>query len=277
MAECDKTELSPLIDIDRVFQSKNPHIYRFLPRFVLNYLKRIVHQDQINDFILRYHDKIGLDFIQSGLNEYGIMVSATGLENIPTNGRFIVAANHPLGGLDAMALMHVFGKVRPDIVIPGNDLVLNVPNIRPLFIPVNKHGSNTHNLEAFDKAFAGDSAILYFPAGLCSRKVNGKIEDLEWKKTFITRARRFQRDVIPVYIEGRNSNFFYNLANWRVRLGIKWNIEMFFLVDEMFKQKEKNVVIKIGQPVPYQTFDKSRKDADWAQEIRRLVYGLKNK
>jgi len=143
-----------------------------------------------------------------------------------------------------------------------------------LFIPINKHGRNVDNIRIFDDTFASGVAILYFPAGMCSRKVKGKIVDPEWKKTFINRAKKFQRDVIPVYIRGRNSNFFYNLANWRVRLGIKANIEMLYLVDEMFKQKNKEILIRFGKPVPYQFFDKTKKDAEWAEYMKNHVYSL---
>jgi len=264
----------PLIDIERVFASKNPRLLKFIPGFVISYLKRVIHQDEINAALERYKDKMGLEFIDVILEEFGAQIIVEGIENLPSTGRYIIAANHPLGGIDGMALMKVVGRVRKDILFPVNDLLLYLPNLKPLFIPINKHGRNTENLKIFDDTFASDVAILYFPAGLCSRKVKGKIIDLEWKKTFISKAKKFKRDVIPVYIRGRNSNFFYNLANWRVRLGIKANIEMLYLVDEMFKQKDKEILIRFGTPVPYQFFDNSRKDAEWAAYMKEHVYSL---
>ncbi len=263
-----------LIDIEKVFSEKNPRLARLIPGFIFSYLKRVIHQETLNDALDRYQDKMGLDFIDIILKEFGVKIIVEGIENLPAEGRYIVAANHPLGGIDGMALMKVVGSVRKDILFPVNDLLLYLPNLKPLFIPINKHGRNVDNIRIFDETFASDVAILYFPAGICSRKVKGKIVDLDWKKTFINRAKKFKRDVIPVYIRGRNSNFFYNLANWRVRLGIKANIEMLYLVDEMFKQKNKEILIRFGKPVPYTFFDSSKKDAAWAEYMKEHVYSL---
>ncbi|MDP2423883.1 MAG: 1-acyl-sn-glycerol-3-phosphate acyltransferase [Bacteroidales bacterium] len=262
------------INIERTLSEKAPRLFNILPGFIIRFMKRIVHQDELNILLQRHRNKMGLEFIGSMLEEFRVKIETEGIENIPQDGRFVVASNHPLGGLDGMALMWVMGRVRKDLLFPVNDLLMNIPNLRPLFIPLNKHGRNAENLELFDKAFAGDSAILYFPAGLCSRKVEGKIVDLEWKKTIITKARRFQRNVIPTYIHGRNSTFFYNLANLRLKLGIKSNIEMFFLVNEMFKQKDKIIRIKFGKAIAYSSFDKSKKDAEWAEYLKELVYAL---
>jgi putative hemolysin len=144
-----------------------------------------------------------------------------------------------------------------------------------LFIPINKHGRNAENLALFDQTFASDKAILYFPAGLVSRKQpGGVIKDLEWKKTFISKAKKFQRDILPVYISGRNSNFFYNLANLRRKLGINANIEMLYLVDEMFRQRNKTIEVTFGEVIPYSGFDKSRTDTQWASWLRDMVYSL---
>lgn len=262
------------VDIEKAIAGKNPRLLKLLPGFVLRYLKKIVHQDLINDALRRHHDKIGLDFIEAILNEFGANITAMGVENIPAEGRFIIAANHPLGGIDGMALMKVVGSIRKDILFPVNDLLMYIPNLQPLFIPLNKHGKNTENIALFDKAFESSNAILYFPAGLCSRKIKGNIVDLEWKKTFISKARKYGRDIVPTHITGRNSSFFYNLANLRQKLGIKANIEMLYLVDEMVKQKDKNIRIIFGKPLPYTMFDRSRKDHEWAAFVKDIVYRL---
>jgi len=263
-----------LIDIEKVFAQKNPRLLKFIPGFIIRYLKRVIHQEELNDALERYRDVMGLDFIEVVLKEFDARIVVEGIENVPKQGRYIIAANHPLGGIDGMALMKVVGSVRKDILFPVNDLLMYLPNLKPLFIPLNKHGRNADNIRMFDETFATDVAILYFPAGLCSRKVNGKIVDLDWKKTFISKAKKFKRDIIPVYIRGRNSNFFYNLANWRVWLGVKSNIEMLYLVDEMFKQKDKEILIRFGKPVPYQFFDETKKDVEWASFMKELVYSL---
>lgn len=174
-----------------------------------------------------------------------------------------------------MALMHAVGQVFPDVVFPVNDILMNIPGLQPLFIPINKHGSNAENIRLIDETFASDKTILYFPAGLVSRKFRGGvIEDLEWKKTFITKARRYQRDIIPTFIDGKNSDFFYNLARWRKRLHIGANLEMLYLVDEMMRQKGNTIHITFGEPVPWTTFDRSKPDAAWAKMVRDKVYAL---
>jgi putative hemolysin len=153
---------------------------------------------------------------------------------------------------------------------------MNLPNIDGLFIPVNKHGSNAGNISLFEETFASEKTLLYFPAGLCSRKQAGGISDLEWKKSFISKARKHKRYIIPTHIDGRNSNFFYNLASIRKFLGIKINIEMLYLVDEMYKQKNKHIRIIFGKPIPYQVFDKRFTDLVWAKHVKTFVYSLEN-
>ena len=265
-----------LIDVEKVFHDKSPRLARKIPRFIYSYLKKVVHQNDLNQGIRRFNDLTGLAFLRGILGYMGVNITHQGIENVPVEGRFIMASNHPLGGLDGMALMKIAGEVRSDIVFPVNDLLMNIPNLRPLFIPINKLGSNSQNLAIMNETFASDKAILYFPAGLCSRKQHGVIMDLEWKKTFITKARTFKRDIIPVYINGHNSNWFYNLANWRKLLGIKANIEMLYLVDEMFKQNNKNINIVFGKPIAWETFDDRFTDIVWAQKVKQHVYALKN-
>ncbi len=265
------------IEIEKVIAKKNPRLLKLLPGFVIRYIKRILHQDEINDFIGRNGHLYGLDFVERIVIEYIKQLNVSGIDNIASDKRILIASNHPLGGLDGVALMHVAGKIRRDILFPVNDILMNLENIRCLFIPINKHGSNSQNLKIINDTFASDASILYFPAGLCSRKQkHGIIEDLEWKKTFISYARKYQRDVIPAFIDGRNSNFFYNLARFRKMLGVKQNIEMFYLVDEVYKQKNKIINITFGKPIPCETFDKRHTDQQWAQKIKEHVYQLKS-
>lgn len=306
-----ETEMIPekLIDVESLFASKNPGLLKIIPGFVIRYLKRITHQEEINGYIYNHRDKTGLPFVEAILKEFGVTIISNDLQSqianrkSPIANRFIIASNHPLGGLDGMALMQEVGRVLPDIVFPVNDLLMNVPGLKPLFIPVNKHGRNTENAKIINDTFASDKTILYFPAGLVSRKFSairhlptpspslgreggihhplslpvrqaGVIRDLEWKKTFISKAKKYQRDVIPVHISGQNSNWFYNLANWRKRLGIKANIEMLYLVDEMIRQKGQTIRITFGEPIPYTTFDKSKTDTQWAEIVRNKAYQL---
>jgi 1-acyl-sn-glycerol-3-phosphate acyltransferase len=265
------------IDIRKVIGNKNPRLLKILPFFIINYLKRILHEDEINAFICRHSDKFGLDFVKEIVFEFSKSVEVHGLENIPANERIIIASNHPLGGLDGVALMHVAGKVRKDILFPVNDILMNLQNIKNLFIPINKHGTNAQNLKIINDTFASDVSVLYFPAGLCSRKQNhGIIKDLEWKKTFISYAKKYKRNIVPTFIVGRNSDFFYNLANFRKRIGLKQNIEMLYLVNEFYKHKDKSLDIYLGKSISYKVFDKRMPDIEWAEKVREHVYKLKD-
>jgi len=263
-------------DVKEVFRKKSPVISKFVPGFVYKYLRKIIHEDEGNDILYRNKDKFGVDFVNASLDDLQAKLNIRGLENIPKTGKCILISNHPLGGFDGLALMKTVGMVRKDFYFLANDILMFLPNLKPLFVPINKHGSSKDYINTLNKAFEEDNLILIFPAGLVSRKINGKIQDLEWKNTFLSRAKRNQRDIIPVYIDGKNTNWFYNLANWRKKLGIKANLEMFYLVDELFKQKGKTLDIYIGKPIPYQTFDKRKKGKEWIQSIREHVYSLKD-
>lgn len=265
------------IDLKKIISSKSASLARLLPGFVLNYLKRVIHQDELNDIIYRNRYKFGLEFIDTLLEEFQTKIIVRGLEKVPRQGRYILVSNHPLGGLDGIALMSVIGKVRKDIIFPVNDLLMNLPNLKELFAPINKHGSNLENMKIMEEVFASDVFILYFPAGLVSRKQGKTIKDLDWKKSIISLARKHKRDIITTYIEARNTNFFYNLARLRTFLGIKQNIEMLYLVDEMFKQKDKDIIITIGNIIPFTFFDESHTYAEWANILREKVYQIKNR
>lgn len=262
------------IDLDKVIATKSPKLAKMLPGFVLRYLKRIVHQDEMNVIIYENRNEYGVDFAKAVLDGFGVKVESVGLENLLETGRYLLASNHPLGGPDGLALMQEVAKVRRDFLFPVNDLLMNLTNLNPVFIPVNKHGSNADNIRLFNETFESDHLLLYFPAGLVSRKQKGKIIDLEWKKTFLAKAVKYKRDIIPVHIDGRNTNFFYNLARLREKIGIKANIEMLYLVDEAFKHANKIITITFGKPIPYTTFDKRHNYAEWSALIKEHVYAI---
>ncbi len=263
------------VDIKKVLQDKSPKLAKMVPSFALNYFKNhIIHQQELNDIIRLYGDRQGVPFIDGTMQYMNISIHLIGHENIPAKGRYIIASNHPLGGPDGLALMWAVYQKRQDIIFPVNDILMNIKNLESLFIPINKLGSNVQNIKIINDTFASDKIVCYFPAGLVSRKHRGIIKDLEWKPTFITKAKRFKRDIIPTFINGRNSNFFYNLANLRKILGIKTNVEMLFLVNEFHKQKNREITITFGRPIPYQTFDKHKHKDEWAHAVRDFVYEL---
>ena len=212
-----------------------------------------------------------------GRSENEVKVVVNGAENIPREGGVILAANHPLGGLDGVAFMYAVGKYRQDIRFFVNDLLLQIKNFSPLFVPVNKHGKNSSAyFQKFDEVYASDNCLIIFPAGLVSRKQKGGIiEDLVWKKSFVTKAIQYHKNIVPVFIDGQNSRFFYNLAYWRKKIGIKANIEMFYLADEMYKQRGKTITFTFGEAISWETFTKNHTVEYWAEKLKRHTYALK--
>jgi putative hemolysin len=266
------------IDIEKVIAAKNPGLARMLPGFILRWLKRTLHQDDINRGLDISKDIKDLEFATFSIDFLEAKVDSSGRENIPQNGGVIIASNHPLGGLDGLALMQEAGKARKDIRFVVNDILTQLPNFETIVVGVNKHGANARkSLEAIEQAYANGFAVLIFPAGLCSRKMDdGAIRDLEWQKSFIARAQKYNLPVVPTFIKGKNSPWFYNLARWRKKLGIKANIEMLYLPDEMFKQRGQNIHITFGKPIPAAFFDKSKKTEVWAAILRDYIYAFSN-
>ncbi len=274
MSSAEKKNQDRTIDVEKIIAGKNPALLKVMPGFLLSYLKRIIHQDEVNAFMLRAGQLHGLDFVDAVVEEFNPTIHIRGLENLQKSRRMVVASNHPLGGLDGIVLMQAIGRVRKDIQFPVNDILLYLTNLQPLFVPINKHGSNADNIRILDDTFRGDAVISYFPFGLVSRKRKGIIRDLDWKKTFLSKARKFERDIVPTHINGQNSAFFYNLSNLRKAAGIKANIEMLYLADEFFKQKGKDITITFGKPIPHRFFDKRFSDVIWAEKLRGFVYYL---
>ncbi len=275
MDDKDQEQQVQLIDIKEVIRSKNATLARILPGFVIRYIKHIIHEDFLNEMITRHGEKKGFTFIEAMIKEFNVKIRVFGEENIPQDGRFIFASNHPLGGFDGLVLLHVLKNHFPNMKFLVNDILMNIKNLGELFIPINKHGAHSReNAKIIEGAYAGNNQILTFPAGLVSRKIKGKIIDLEWKKNFINKAIAYKRDIIPVHFDGRNTDFFYNLAKLRKFLHIKSNLEMFYLPDETYKHRNKTITVIFGKPISHEIFDNSRKPAEWAEAIKNEVYKL---
>ncbi len=265
------------IDIEKVIKNKAPKLGKKFPAFLFRFLEKTICQEQMNYILRKYAGCQGVDFAKALLSELNVTTKIVGLDNIPDKGRFTFASNHPLGGLDGVSFVAAFGeKYSSGIKFVVNDLLMNVKPLAPVFLPINKHGSQAKEAaEILARAYESDQQIFVFPAGLVSRMQKGGIYDLDWKKSFIAKTVQYQRDVIPVYFEGLNSKFFYRLAWLRKKLGIKVNIEMIYLPSEMFKSKDKTFTIHIGKPIPWQTFDSSKSQVEWAAYVKEVVYKLK--
>jgi putative hemolysin len=243
---------------------------------VLRYLKRILHQDEVNHVLTTYRTP-GLPFLHDLIRYLNISYSVQGIERLQQDKRYLFVSNHPLGGLDGVIIMSAIGATFPNIKFPVNDFLLWLQPLQPLFLPINKHGAQSAEaVRLLRECLSSDAQVLYFPAGLCSRKIRGEITDLPWRKSFIKMAVEHKRSVVPMFFEGRNSNFFYGLANWRKRLGIKVNFEMLYLSDELFKQRNSNFKLCIGEPIPPETFTKEKSISEWAAAVRQKTYDLRN-
>ena len=267
------------IDVEAIVKSKAGSKYKYFPRFIVNWLKKILHQDEVNRYLMgRAKGKFGQDFLDECVAYLEMNLDVRGLEKLPSNEGnryYTIVSNHPLGGEDGVALGSILcHKYDSKIKYLVNDVLMNLEGLAPLCIPINKTGNQSRNFpKMVDLAFQSENNVLMFPAGLCSRKINGVVCDIPWTKTFITKSVECHRDVVPIHFSGENSKFFYRLANFSDKC-LPFNVAMLFLVDEMYKNRHKTFKATIGNPIPWETFDKTKKPVEWAQFVKEQVYKL---
>lgn len=269
------------INIDKILHDKMGDKAKFVPRPLVSWLKRILHQDEVNRYLWESRHLTGTEWLEECVRYLDMTLEVVGSENLPDkdDGRlYTFVSNHPLGGADGVALGSIIGRhYDSKFRYLVNDILMNLPGLAPLCIPINKTGGQARSFPVMVKAgFESDNHILMYPAGLCSRRRNGEVRDLPWSKTFIVKSVQYQRDVVPIHFGGQNSDFFYKLANFSDKYVKKVNIAMIYLVDEMYKNVHKTFTVTIGKPIPWQTFDKSRTPAEWAQYVQDIVYQLPN-
>ena len=264
-----------ILDIEQVIRNKAGKKADRIPKFVINWFKKFMHLDFINGFLKEGY--VGVEFCEKGLEYLGVEIEVEGLENLPKDGRkYTFASNHPLGAIDGVTLGAVIGKEYDgNIKYLMNDLLMNLKGMAPLGIPINKFGGQARALpRLLNEVYESDCQMLIFPAGLCSRKIDGKIQDIEWGKSFVKKSRDTGRDIVPIHFDGENSKRFYRIATWQKRLGLKFNFAMMLLPNEMYKSKGRKYKITIGKPIAISSLDRSKSDYEWAQEIRKHVYEL---
>jgi putative hemolysin len=271
-------EYQRFIDIEAAIGKKNPRLLKIMPSFILNYIKKVIHQEELNDAVNFHSHRYRLDFADAAMEVFGSNTKVKGEENIPKSGGVIMVANHPLGGLDGVAFIQVVGKYREDIRLFVNDLLLTFKNFQEIFVPINTLGKNSVEYKKkIEEVYAGNECLLLFPAGMVSRRhTGGMVRDLVWKKSFVSKSIEHKKDVYPVYIEASNSKFFYHLGYWRKRVGIRANIEMFYLVDEMYKQRGKTISFIFGKPISWETFTPDKTPEYWSDKVKEHVYALKS-
>lgn len=262
------------VDIEAILRTKFPRGYKFIPKFIVKALYRFFQLETINGVLLEFRNLRGGVFVSKVLERMNIQLNIHGIEKLPKTGGVIVVANHPMGGLDAMCLLKALNDQRDDLKVIANEIVTFIPQLQQQFAGVNKLGRSTKEaLKNVDKLYESGGVIEVFPAGLCSRKINGKIVDLEWQKSFITKAIQYKLTILPVFIDGCNSNQFYTLAKIRRFFNIKFNVEMMLLPKELSKQINRSVNLHFGKPIPYTRFNKTNA---WqqAQELKEFVYTI---
>ena len=267
------------IDIDAILRSKMGGKAVLVPGPLKSWLKRIIHQDQVNAFLWDARDLIGTPWLEAVVDYLKMHLTVSGMENLPAkdDGRlYTFVSNHPLGGIDGVALGAIIGRHYDDhFRYLVNDLLMNLPGLAPLCVPVNKTGKQGRDFPQLVRAtFESQNHVLMFPAGICSRRQDdGQIRDIPWSKTFVTKSVESHRDIVPIHFSGQNSDKFYRLARFSDR-HLPFNLAMLFLVDEMYKNVDKDFHIAIGKPIAWQTFDKSRTAVQWAAYVQDQVYRL---
>ncbi len=261
------------IDIKTIIEQKTK---RKLPNWLIRLLERLIHQDEINTFIKDNAHKKSNDFLKTFLDDLNIEVQWKNIEQLPKDGRYLFVSNHPLGGIDGIAIAYMLQKHYGDVRYLVNDMLYHIQPLQEIFLPVNTYGAqNKERIKRLQEAFQSDLPIASFPAGYCSRYLDGKIQDRAWQKSFIRLAIEHQRDVIPLHFVGQNSKHFYLIDRVRKFLGIKFDISTALLPDEMYRARNKKFSIIVGEAIPWQTLAESKLKAnDLAQEIKAKSYAL---
>lgn len=263
------------VDIALVLQDKAPKLAKKLPRWVVDWLRRVIHEDDLNHIYDNYWNLAPQPFIQACFRDWNVTYSIEGLDRLPRDGRYLFVSNHPFGGMDGLMLSDKLISHFGDVRVVVNDLLKVVSPLEELWIPVNKHGAQkAEYARRFEEAFFGDKPILTFPAGLCSRYIDGRIQDTPWKNNFLKKAYASRRTIVPIFVEGRLSNFFYGLHRLRKALGVKANIEMLWLVDEMFAQHDRHFRIRVGEPIALSDLQAVGDLGEQTEWVRKKCYEL---
>jgi len=268
-------EIQKVIDIEKVLRSSKSRFIKSLPGFIVRFIRRLIYQDEMNESIHRSRHLTGVPFVNGILEGWNVEVIVKGEENVPSAGKFIFVANHPVGAIDSLSFLSLIYRFFPDVISPSNQLFNYIPHLHPVILGVNVFGVNTKETAIrLNQLHESDSQVMIFPAGEVSRRKNGVISDPVWQKSFITKSVQFKRDVIPVFISGRNSNLFYFIANFRKLIGIKMYIETILLPREMMKQRNSSITLTIDKRISWETFTQEKSQAEWAQYVKEIVYKI---
>lgn len=266
------------INIHRLIKASDSKQLKRLPNFIIYLIQLIIRQNEINRILSAHADYEGVEFLSKIIDDLNIKIEIDGIENLYENGKCFFVANHPFGFVDGLVLTKTVGDKYGDFRAIGNEVFRLIPHLNSKIAAVNVFGKNPKQyIMDLEKVFASDLPITHFPAGLVSRIKHRKVEDSDWQKSFVAKAIKHQRNVVPIYFHGRNSRLFYIIYLGRKALGIKTNLELVLLPHEIFNKKNKTIKVSIGSPMPYQSFDNTKTHFDWAQYVKQQVYTLKSK
>lgn len=264
------------IDLENIIKNSDSEFLKKFPSFVIKLLAKIIRQKEVNEIIDKYSEYYGTDFLKKVFEEFNLKVSAEGLENLPEKGKCFFVSNHPFGFIDGLVMTNIVINKYGRLKAIGNDVYNMIPNLEPVIAVVNVFGKNPRDyFIALDEIYKSDIPMTNFPSGEVSRVYKGKIQDCEWQKSFITKTVSCNRSIVPMFFFGRNSILFYAFGVLRKFFGIKLNLELVLLPNELFRKKNKTIRVKIGKPIPPETFDRSKSNHEWAQWVREQVYAMK--
>lgn len=264
------------IDLEQVINNSNSALLKRLPAIVVRLLIKIIRQEEMNSILNKFSEDTGVQFLPKVLNELNIKLNITGIENLPDNGKCFFVANHPFGIADGLALTYIVSNKYGGLKAIGNDVFMLIPQLRPLIAAVNVFGKNYREyLTELEIVYSSEFPVTHFPAGIVSRIRNGKIEDHDWHKSFISRSIKHKRNIVPICFNGRNSYLFYFVYLFRKIFRIKTNLELVLLPREFFKKRDKTIDIIIGESISFNTFDDTKTTWEWAQWTRSQLYGLR--
>lgn len=266
-----------MIDIQKEIEKKFPKIKEkenVLKKSLLKIAKKIVHEDSINQFLSQNSHLKGFDFVDAVLDyfDFDYTVSSNDLQNIPSTGKVIIIANHPLGGLDALCLLKLVGQIRKDVKILANDFLVGFEALHSLMIPLDnfKDRQSKESIKKIYEALKNEEAIIIFPAGEVSRATPKGVKDPAWNKGFLNFAKNSNSAILPIFLDAKNSKTFYTISL------INKTFSTLLLSNEMFNKKSKNINIKIGQIIPSENITPKGLNKDFLVNLyKKHLYALK--
>jgi len=265
-----------MLNFQNVVQQYFPELasrHSTLARVAGNALNFLFFQRRFEQFEREYPGSEGFDFVESALSFFDFQLRTRESERarIPATGKVVIVANHPIGSLDGLALLHLIRQIRPDVKVVANNLLMHITRLHPVLLPVDNMGGKTgrKHLLAIKEHLKDESALLIFPAGEVSRFGAKGVRDPAWQSGFIKLASATKAPILPIFVGGRNSVFFYSLSMLAKPISTAW------LIREMFKQRHNTIDARIGRAIPHEVYAANKFSAvTLAGMFKQHVYRL---